>query len=93
MSDDDKKLLNDSQKEQFKSLEEEAKHIPSATGYTIAQESEWAAEIIWQTSSNQMIEFCNTDGSLTENGGLTPPIYTGNQTLKFKPKKTQMEVY
>ena len=67
--------------------EEDAKHIPSATGYTIAQESEWAAEIIWQTSPNQMIEFCKTDGTLTDNGGLTPPIYTGVQTLKFKPKK------
>ena len=47
----------------------------------------------WVGVESEHIEFCNTDGSLTENGGLTPPIYTGNQTLKFKPKKMQMEVY
>ena len=62
-----------------------AGHIPSATAYTINTENEWVAEVLWQTSDQQLIQFCNTDGTLTGNEGRMPAIYTGQVPLKVKP--------
>ncbi len=64
-----------------------ANHISSSTAYTIMSDNQWKAEIIWQTSSEQMIEFYNADGTITENEGRIAPVYTGKQAIRFKPKK------
>lgn len=71
----------------FWQKEKEAGNIPNATGYTIADEDQWVAEIIWQTSNQQLIQFFNTDGSMTNNNGKTPPEYKGQQALRIKPCK------
>ena len=64
-----------------------AGNIASSTGYTIQGDDQWSADIIWQTSDQQMIQFVNEDGSLTGNNGNDSPIYYGQKTLNFKPVK------
>ena len=65
----------------------EAKHIASSTAYTIMSDNEWSADIIWQSSDQQLIEFYNSDGTITDKDGRVSPIYYGQQALRFKPKK------
>ena len=65
--------------------EEAAGNIPSSTAYTIINNTEWAAEIIWQTSDKQLIQFCDKDGNITSNNGRSTPINTGLVPLCFKP--------
>lgn len=62
-------------------------HISSSTAYTIMSDNQWKADIIWQTSSEQMIEFYNADGTITDKEGRDSPIYYGQTALKVKPKK------
>lgn len=64
-----------------------AGNVATSTGYTIANDDEWSAEIIWQTSGQQMIEFCDADGNPTANDGRQSPVYRGNTALCVKPKK------
>lgn len=65
--------------------EEDAGYIPSSTAYTIINDTEWAAEIIWQTSDKQLIQFCDKEGNITNNNGKSTPIYKGLVPLCFKP--------
>ena len=67
--------------------ETEAKHINSPTAYTIMSDNKWSADIIWQSSDQQMIEFYNSDGTITDKDGRVSPVYYGQQALRFKPKK------
>ena len=67
--------------------ETEAGHIGSPTAYTIMSDNEWSADIIWQSSDQQMIEFYNSNGTITHKDGRVSPIYYGQQALRFKPKK------
>lgn len=67
--------------------EMEAGHIASSTAYTIMGDNEWTADIIWQSSDQQMIEFYNSDGTITANDGRVSPVYYGQTALRFKPKK------
>ena len=69
----------------FWSQEKNINHISNATAYTISQDDEWVAEILWQTSDQQLIEFYNTDGSMTEPEGKAFPTYKGQVAMKFKP--------
>ena len=67
-------------------------HVQNATGKTITADNEWSAEIIWQTSSQQLIEFYEFDNAtnqfnITANDGRVSPVYKGNVSLNFKPKK------
>ena len=64
-----------------------AGHIASPTAYTIMSDNEWSADIIWQSSDQQMIEFYNSDGTITDKDGRVSPVYYGQQALRFKPKK------
>lgn len=64
-----------------------AGYVSSSTAYTIIGDNEWAAEVIWQTSKEQMIEFYDANGNITENSGRKSPTYHGLQALRFKPKK------
>lgn len=64
-----------------------AGHIASSTGYTIIGDDEWSADIVWQSSSEQMIEFYDSDGNITANEGKSSPIYYGQKPLRIKPKK------
>lgn len=67
--------------------EMDAGHIASSTAYTIMNDNEWSADIIWQSSDQQMIEFYNSNGTITDKDGRVSPIYYGQQALRFKPKK------
>lgn len=72
--------------------EANAGHIQNATGKTITAENEWSAEIIWQTSAEQLIEFYEFDQTtrqytLTANDGRVSPVYKGGVALSVKPKK------
>lgn len=71
----------------FWQKEMDAGHIASSTAYTIMNDNEWSADIIWQSSDQQMIEFYNSDGTITHKDGRVSPIYYGQQALRFKPKK------
>ena len=64
-----------------------AGNVHTSTGYTITKDDEWSAEIIWQTSSEQMIEFCDANGNPTANDGRVSPVYKGNTALRVRPKK------
>lgn len=66
--------------------EEAANYIPSSTAYTIIGENEWAADIIWQSSDQQLIEFYDDNGR-TGNEGRMSPKYRGQKPLCFKPQK------
>ncbi|MGN0037404.1 MAG: hypothetical protein ACI36X_09375 [Bacteroidaceae bacterium] len=70
----------------FWTKEEEGNYIPSSTAYTIIGENEWAADIIWQSSDQQLIEFYDDNGR-TGNEGRMSPKYRGQKPLCFKPKK------
>ena len=65
--------------------EQTAGNIPSSTAYTIINNTKWAAEIIWQTSDKQLIQFCDKDGNITSNNGRSTPTYTGLVPLCLKP--------
>lgn len=67
--------------------EMDAGHIASSTAYTIMSDNQWSADIIWQTSDEQMIEFYNADGTITDKEGRVSPVYYGQTALRFKPKK------
>ena len=67
--------------------EMDAGHIASSTAYTIMGDNEWTADIIWQSSDQQMIEFYNADGTITDKEGRVSPVYYGQTALRFKPKK------
>lgn len=67
--------------------EMDAGHIASSTAYTIMNDNEWSADIIWQSSDQQMIEFYDSKGAITDKDGRVSPIYYGQQALRFKPKK------
>ena len=69
----------------FWSQEKNINHISNATAYTISQDDEWVAEILWQTSDQQLIEFYNTDGTMTGHAGKEFPTYKGQVAMKFKP--------
>lgn len=71
----------------FWTKEEEANYIPSSTAYTIIGENEWAADIIWQSSDQQLIEFYDENGNITSDNGKSSPIYRGQKPLCFKPLK------
>lgn len=71
----------------FWQKELDAGHISSSTGYTIIGDDEWSADIVWQSSSEQMIEFYDADGHITDNDGKKSPVYYGQCPLRFKPKK------
>lgn len=66
--------------------EQYAGHIPTSTSYTITDD-EWSAEVIWQTSGQQMIEFYDENGNRTDKEGRESPVYKGNKTLNIKPKR------
>ena len=58
----------------------------SPTSFTIIGENKWAADIIWQSSDQQLIEFYDDNGR-TGNEGRMSPKYRGQKPLCFKPKK------
>lgn len=62
-------------------------NIATSTGYTISKDDEWSADIIWQTSNTQMIQFVETNGNITDNNGLASPNYSGICALRIKPLK------
>lgn len=62
-------------------------NIPTSTGYTIGRDDTWAVDVVWQSSNQQMIEFYDSNGDITENGGRVPPVYKDQVPLCFKPKK------
>lgn len=68
--------------------EKDAGNIVAAAGYTIIGENEWAADIIWQSSDQQMIEFYDANGNIGEKDGRVSPVYKGFQSLCFKPKRS-----
>lgn len=67
--------------------EKDAGNISTATGMTISKDDHWAADIIWQSSDQQMIEFYDASNVITANEGRKSPEYKGMVPLRIKPKK------
>lgn len=66
--------------------EMKAGNVSQSAPYTIGSNDEWAVDIIWQSSNQQMIEFYNQKEELTDNDGRVPPSYKGKHAISLKAK-------